>query len=313
MERHEKMLNGIVLLNKPVGYTSHDMVNLLRRILRVRKIGHTGTLDPNASGLLICCVGRSTRLARFFSGLEKTYRAVARFGITTDTMDAEGKIVEKFEDVVVDRIALENECNEMKGRMEQVPPMFSAVKIKGVPLYKLARKGITIERKARSITIFDNRVISVENDRASLEIRCSQGTYIRVLVDELGKRMGTGAFLESLIRTDIGPFSLEEAFSIEEIERFGFDTVALSPVKAMSFFSGLVLTERNSIDFINGQTIEFAEEMLIRQSAYEYPEELKQERFSVQSEKGEFLGIGLKLTNSRVKPEVVLAETTRSM
>ena len=208
---------GIVLIDKPLEFTSHDVVGKLRRKFNTKRIGHAGTLDPMATGLLVVAVGPATRFLQYLPLEPKVYRAVVRFGVTTDSYDSEGEIVSES---AVPRdldVQLHDVVPTMLGLQEQVPPMFSAVKVKGQPLYKLARQGIEIERKSRTINIGRMEILNIGEATVELEIECSGGTYVRTIAHELGQRLGCGAFLQSLVRTQIGRFSLNDAKSIDDI------------------------------------------------------------------------------------------------
>lgn len=213
----EKELVGLLLVNKEVGPTSHDIIDRLRKLTGIRKIGHAGTLDPFAEGLLLCFISRAaTKKIQGYMHLDKEYIATVRFGRKTDTYDIQGEVLEDTGGVVFDDfpIRLTQALKKFRGPLEQVPPMYSAIKVKGKKLYELAREGKTIERKPRSVVIEELKLIEVTNDQyplAVLKVRCSSGTYIRSLAYDLGEELGTGAFLEELIRTKIGKYSLENA------------------------------------------------------------------------------------------------------
>lgn len=230
-------LNGILIINKPPGMTSHDVVQVLRKILGVRKIGHTGTLDPSATGVLILCIGEATKIAQFLQGLPKEYLAEMIFGITTDTEDSQGKILSRVK-CDISREAVEKVLENFRGTIEQIPPMVSAIKVGGRPLYKLARQGKTIERKPRKVKIYQLELLKFEpalNPKASLRIVCSKGTYIRTLYADIGKKLGCGAHLSQLIRTRVGDFSLEQSHTLSEIEKLSKENklgeIIISPKK----------------------------------------------------------------------------------
>lgn len=211
---------GILNFLKPPGMTSHDCVDWARRVSGVKRIGHAGTLDPAAAGVLLLLVGSATKLSNAATNLPKTYRAEATFGVATDTGDAQGRIIEARA-VSLDTDALRREAAAMTGPQLQTPPMTSAVKVDGRKLYKLARKAVEIERPAREINIYALDIIEIFPDaphpRALLNIRCSRGTYIRTLIEDLGKRLGFPAHASFLIRTAVGPFRIEHAVPAEDI------------------------------------------------------------------------------------------------
>ena len=221
--------DGIINVYKEKGYTSHDVVAKLRGILHIRKIGHTGTLDPDATGVLPVCIGRATKVCELLTDHDKTYEAVAVLGITTDTLDTSGETL-TCREVNVTRNELEDVLTHFRGEIEQVPPMYSAVKINGKKLYEYAREGIEIERKKRKITIHELELLSYDEtdtrtaDEAmkkptfTIRVKCSKGTYIRTLIDDIGKMLGCGAAMDDLVRTEVGRFTLDQAVTLSEIE-----------------------------------------------------------------------------------------------
>ena len=210
-------MNGIILIDKPQGWTSHDVVGKLRGILHERRIGHSGTLDPLATGLLVVFIGRATRAAEFAEADRKEYIAGLRLGMSTDTQDITGRIISKETDIPDEpevRIAIER----FRGELEQIPPMYSAVKIGGKKLYELARKGESIERKPRHITIFGLEITGRSDNDYILDVVCSKGTYIRTLCHDIGAALGCGGCMSSLRRTKSGVFSVDNAYTIAEIQ-----------------------------------------------------------------------------------------------
>ena len=209
-------MNGIILVDKPMGFTSHDVVAKLRGILRERRIGHSGTLDPMATGLLVVFVGRATRAVEFAESHEKEYIAGLRLGIVTDTQDTTGAILETC-DKAVTIGGLSAVLPEFTGEIMQIPPMYSAIKVQGQKLYDLARSGVEIERTSRAITIKELEILGEEAEDFTLRVVCSKGTYIRTLCHDIGQRLGTGAAMSSLRRTVAGNFSISNAHTIDEI------------------------------------------------------------------------------------------------
>ena len=210
-------MNGIILIDKPQGWTSHDVVGKLRGILHERRIGHSGTLDPLATGLLVVFIGRATRAVEFAEADRKEYIAGLRLGMSTDTQDITGRIISKETDIPDEpevRIAIER----FRGELEQIPPMYSAVKIGGKKLYELARKGESIERKPRHITIFGLEITGRSDNDYILDVVCSKGTYIRTLCHDIGAALGCGGCMSSLRRTKSGVFSVDNAYTIAEIQ-----------------------------------------------------------------------------------------------
>lgn len=210
-------MNGILLVDKPEGFTSHDVVAKLRGILHERRIGHSGTLDPMATGLLVVFVGRATRAVEFAESHEKEYIAGIRTGITTDTLDITGTVLSTC-DRAVQTEAFAAVLPAFLDEQEQLPPMYSAIKIEGKKLCDLARKGVEVERKPRKIWIREIELLGRENGDFLLRVACSKGTYIRTLADDIGQRLGTGAALSALRRTRAGTFSVKDACTLTEIQ-----------------------------------------------------------------------------------------------
>ena len=209
-------MNGIILVDKPQDWTSHDVVAKLRGALHERRIGHSGTLDPLATGLLVVFVGRATRAVEFAEADSKSYIAGLRLGVSTDTQDITGNIL-RSSDAIATKEELEAAVSSFKGEIEQIPPMYSAIKLKGKKLYELARKGESVERKPRRITVSDIEIIGGSDKDYLLRIECSKGTYVRTLCSDIGDALGCGACMSSLRRTRAGVFSVEDAHSLTDI------------------------------------------------------------------------------------------------
>lgn len=225
-------LSGILLVDKPEGWTSHDVVGRLRRITGQRRIGHSGTLDPMATGLLVVFLGRATRAVEFAEGHDKSYTARLRPGLTTDTLDTTGKVL-KVSTERPTRAELESALKRFRGDIEQLPPMYSAIKQNGKKLYEIARAGGEVERKPRPVTIYRLECTGESEDGDfELEVECSKGTYIRTLCDDIGRELGCGACMSGLRRTRSGGFEVKDAHTLEEIERRGAQEYLL-PVDAM--------------------------------------------------------------------------------
>ena len=212
---------GVILINKPEGLTSHDVVDFIRKRFKIKKVGHAGTLDPMATGLLIILLGSFTKKSLYFSSLGKEYKTRMMLGISTDTGDKEGKIVkEKNLSDYKDKIGLIDDLlKDFTGEISQIPPMFSAKKIRGKKLYEFARRGISIQREPRRVMIDDIKIIKKDLPFIDLYIKCSKGTYVRQIATDVGERLGCGAHLVSLERIAIGGFSLEKAISTEELKK----------------------------------------------------------------------------------------------
>jgi len=211
-------VNGILLLDKSSGISSNNSLQRVKRIYNARKAGHTGSLDVPATGLLPICFGEATKISGYILGSDKKYYAKCKLGETTTTGDASGDLLEKKEFPAMKESELIKILTKFIGNIEQVPPMFSALKYRGVRLYKFAYKGITVERKARNIKIYDINLLNVENDYFEMEVFCSKGTYIRTLVEDIGIKIGCGAHVLTLRRKETGPFHELDSFTLEKIE-----------------------------------------------------------------------------------------------
>lgn len=211
------MINGIINIYKEAGFTSHDVVAKMRGILKQKKIGHTGTLDPDATGVLPVCVGNATGLCEFLTEKEKEYETVLLLGIDTDTQDIGGRVLSTG-DVECGEKEVRQAINSFLGRYLQIPPMYSALKVNGKKLYELARQGKTVERPARPVMIYGIEIQKIQLPRVFMRVRCSKGTYIRTLCYDIGQKLGCGAVMESLKRTQSGPFTLDTAVTLSQLE-----------------------------------------------------------------------------------------------
>lgn len=213
------MMDGVLNVRKEKGFTSHDVVAKLRGILHMKKIGHTGTLDPEAEGVLPVVLGKATRLVDMLTEKEKTYEALLHLGIETDTQDMTGTVLKELP-VTVTEEDVKKELESFLGEQQQIPPMYSALKVDGKKLYELAREGKTVERKARRIHIFGLDLLEIEPDgvHVHMRIHCSKGTYIRTLCHDIGEALGCGAAMEKLVRTQVGVFDIHEAMTLAEVE-----------------------------------------------------------------------------------------------
>ena len=235
---------GLILADKPVGPTSHRVVHLVRQGTGIRKVGHAGTLDPRASGLLVLCLGAATRLSEYISTSSKCYEAVVRFGAATRTYDGDGEVVSRSTEIP-SRAQVDAALQAFTGEIQQVPPPFSAVKVAGQRAYELARSGKEVDLGPRSVTIYVLRVRDYQPPDLALEVECSAGTYIRSLAHDLGERLGCGGYLSALRRTKAGPFSLDQAVTLDHLERAFVDGTWESyvhpPIEALPEFARLQL------------------------------------------------------------------------
>ena len=249
------MLNGFFVIDKPGGVTSHDIVAMVRRAIGQKKVGHTGTLDPFATGVLPVAVGEGTKTIQFLDESEKEYRAVLRLGIATDTQDLTGEVISERTWSHLEAGDLERLVPQFIGTLQQLPPMFSALKRDGVPLYKLARKGIEVERETREVEIHSLSFDWIRLPEACFTVRCSRGTYVRTLACDMGEALGCGAHLLELRRTRSGLFREEEALSIETLAASIRQQDLLFPLdRALSHLRALSLTEAGGKKVLNGVT-----------------------------------------------------------
>ena len=214
------MINGILNIYKEKGYTSHDVVAKLRGIVKQKKIGHTGTLDPDAEGVLPVCLGRATKVCDLLTDKDKVYETVLLLGIKTDTQDISGKVLEEKPTDALTEESVRKCIQKYIGEYEQLPPMYSALKVNGKKLYELARAGIEVERKTRRVVIHDIEVLDMELPRVHMRVHCSKGTYIRTLCHDIGIDLGVGGCMEELLRTQVSCFSLEDSLTLKQVEEY---------------------------------------------------------------------------------------------
>lgn len=302
-------MNGLIVIDKPAGITSHDVVARIRRILKTKRVGHTGTLDPFATGVMVILVGQATRLAQFLDKDEKEYEALVRFGFETDTGDRTGtptkysgltneETVTRLTDVDWDSI-----FRQFRGDIMQTPPMYSAKKVEGTKLYELARKGIEIERTAVPVTIHQlelvNRVESSDpHNTLRIRVSCSAGTYIRTLAEDIGRAVGVGAHLEELRRTRAGRFAIERAVTLEELEGSADPMARLIPMdEAVTHLSEVLLSEERAHKTKNGMSSRIFE-----------PQFADGDTIRMTGPDGELIAIGeYREADKSVQPKVVLS------
>lgn len=259
-----RRLDGVLLLDKSLGISSNRALQVARRLFNAEKAGHTGTLDPLATGLLPVCFGDATKFSGELLGANKCYMGTAQLGVSTDTADAEGKVLTRRA-VVVSRRDVEEAVAAFVGDIDQVPPMYSALKRFGKPLYEYARAGVEVERTSRRITIYEARLLdldaSLANERIVLEVRCSKGTYVRTLVSDIGEHLTCGAHLAALRRTEIGKFSVEQATSLEVLEAMTAeqrDALLLPPDALLSALTEARLGEADAAKLRQGQAVRWS-------------------------------------------------------
>lgn len=254
-------MNGIIVVDKPLGRTSHDMVYEMRRLTGIKKVGHTGTLDPMATGVLPVCIGKATKAADMLTLSDKAYTAELILGKTTDTQDAQGETLTECE-VTCSEAEIREVINSFVGEIEQIPPMYSAIKQNGKKLYELARQGIEVERKARRVTINSIDILKIDGLSVTIDVSCSKGTYIRTLCADIGEKLGVGAYMNTLRRTRTGCFSIEDSHTLEELKEIGaenalipldmifkeYPAVTLNPKQVKSVTNGVAMTYRDGIE-----------------------------------------------------------------
>lgn len=296
-------INGILLLNKPLGITSNGALQRIKHLFHAKKAGHTGSLDPMATGMLPLCFGEATKFSQFLLDSDKTYVVTAQLGICTTTGDREGTVT-TTNTVTAEQIArIESVLPQFLGSIEQVPPMFSAIKVHGKPLYELARKGIEIERKSRRITIYRiaGKNYDADKQQFTFEVHCSKGTYVRTLVEDIGRELGCGAHVAELCRTNVTPYDGYQVYSIDALEKIaeskgqsGLEACLLPVETSVSCYPGIKLSTSAAFYLRMGQAVRVA-----------LP--LNTSLVRLFSEDERFLGVGEVTADGRVKPLRLLA------
>lgn len=252
--------NGVIILNKPRGSSSHRMVSIVRRALNMKKVGHTGTLDPGATGVLPILVGTATRASDLLTAQDKRYRATILLGTVTDTLDTDGEIIAE-NPVTAAESDIRRAVSCFIGNIEQLPPMYSAVQVGGQRLYHLARQGIEIERKPRSVTIYSIEILSIDIPRVTIDVHCSKGTYIRTLAADIGDKLGCGACIEALMRTQSGDFLIENSITPEQLsalsEKGETESVIIPTDKLFPDYEAVQLDKKRADRVKNGVPIYF--------------------------------------------------------
>jgi len=298
--RHKgRNISGIVLLDKPLGITSNRALQIVKRLYKAAKAGHTGSLDPLATGLLPLCLGEATKVSGFLLDADKSYLATLKLGVKTSSADAEGDIIETRPVENYNKKQIKAAIENFLGDIEQVPPMHSALKVDGQPLYKLAHQGIVIERKSRSVHIFDIKVLRYEADEMDIEVHCSKGTYIRTLAEDIGEKLGCGAHLSALRRTASGPFDIEDSITLEELEQLteNADEEGFEKADSVLMPAEDALHDWESVDLSADATF-----YICRGQAVQVPNAPTDGLVRLFSEEKGFLGIGEILDDGRVKP-----------
>lgn len=295
-------IDGILLLNKPLGLSSNQVLQKVRHLFKANKAGHTGSLDPLATGMLPICFGEATKFSSYLLDARKSYRALLQLGKTSSTGDAEGEITSE-RPVEVAESQLEEVLKQFTGIIKQIPPMHSAVKIKGQRLYKLARKGKEIERAARKIEIHDLKLVAFNDDQICIDVVCSKGTYIRTLAEDIGEALNCGAFLASLERTGVHPFWQQRCYKIEELEEFAaIDSKSLTEI-LLPVSAALSDLPESILDDISVD--------LVKQGRAISVDSLRQlGLLKLVSENGQFIGIGEARGDGRILPKRLMNTAT---
>ena len=287
-------VHGILLLDKPEGLTSNAALQEAKRAFQAGKAGHTGSLDPIATGLLPLCFGEATKISSFFLNADKKYRSVFTLGIATDTGDAEGNELTRVGQVQIADELIADQLDRFRGMQEQVPPMYSAVKFQGQPLYKLARKGIEVERKPRRVTVYDLSFTRLDQTNIEVELHCSSGFYVRSLAHELGQKLGCGAHVSSLQRTGVGQFSLDDAISLDRVRQeknFSvLDSMLIPTDVSLKHLPGVNLSDDAAYYLCRGQPVKAAN---VPRNGW----------VRLYADEAGFLGVGKVLDDGRVAPK----------
>ena len=295
VKRVRRQVNGIILLDKPRGFSSNAALQKVRWLLNAEKAGHTGSLDPLATGVLPLCFGEATKFSQYLLDADKGYETLMQLGVITSTGDAEGEVLER-RPVTVGRPDIEALLPRFRGEISQIPPMHSALKRDGQPLYKLARAGEVVEREPRSVTIARLELLACEAEQARLAVDCSKGTYIRTLVEDIGQLLGCGAHVAELRRTKAGPFELAQTVSLEELEQAhaeggneALDRYLLPVDSGLQHWPLLQFSEHSAFYWLQGQPVRA-------------PEAPKFGMVRVQDHNGRFIGIGEVSEDGRIAP-----------
>ena len=291
----KREIDGVFLLDKPLGFSSNQALKKIQWLFNAKKAGHTGTLDPMASGLLPICLGEATKFSHRLLDANKSYIAIIHLGVTTSTGDQEGEVVSEKK-VALNEAQLKDTLKKFIGDMTQIPPMYSALKFAGKPLYEYAREGIEIERKSRLIKIYDIKLISIEESIITIEVDCSKGTYIRTLAEDIGETLGCGAHLKGLVRTQTGNFKLSDALTIEALEAMSMpsrEKVLLPTDALLEGLSSIKLTMAQTEAIKKGQSIDFISE--------------NDKEVRLYSASGQFVGVGQSDLQGRLFPKRLIA------
>lgn len=303
-KRHRgRAVNGILLLDKPAGVTSNGALQIVKRLYGAAKAGHTGSLDPLATGMLPICFGEATKFSQFLLDADKSYLVTAKLGVVTNTGDADGEVV-KQSPVNVDAATITAALMEFVGEIEQIPSMFSAIKHNGQPLYKLARQGIEVERKVRHVTIHRITVLDVRADEVDFEVACTKGTYVRTLVEDLGEKLGCGGHVQALRRLTAGPYPMERMLTLDQLDAIkeqgdfaALDQQLLPLSSSVADWRAVELSDNAAFYLLQGQAV----------MASDRPREGWVTLYQASDKR--FLGVGEILEDGRIAPRRLVAES----
>lgn len=293
-------IHGILLLNKPLQATSNGALQRVKRLFSAKKAGHTGSLDPLATGMLPICFGEATKICQYLLESDKYYSVTAQLGSRTTTGDAEGEVIETLPIPNFTRESLEKVCEQFKGVIEQIPPMFSAIKHQGQPLYKLARNGIEVERKPRAVTIHELELSEITETTFDIDVHCTKGTYIRTLVEDIGNVMGCGAYVSRLHRSAVAPYQQSPMYTFEQLE-------AIRDEEGLPGLRRLLLPLESSVQTFPAVKLSTSAAFYIKLGQpVMAPHELSKGLIRLFSDNGQFIGIGEMLDDGRVTPRRLL-------
>lgn len=285
-------MDGILIVNKPKGYTSHDVVNVIRKKLNLKKVGHTGTLDPNATGVLPILIGQATKISKYLIEHDKTYIAELKLGKKSNTGDEEGEIIETKTVPKLDEEKIKKVLDSFIGRQEQIPPIYSAVKINGKKAYEYARENKEVKLEPREIEIYNIKFLEYKDNVIKFEVACSKGTYIRVLCEDIAKKLGTVGLMQNLIRTQVDRFYMQNAVNIDEIDEKNICKEIISVENIFEKKTEIRLNEKKTELFLNGVKL-----------TYELPDDV----YRIY-DKTEFLGLGI-VSNNLLKRDVIVRKS----
>ena len=300
-KRVKRNINGVLLLDKPLGFSSNQALQKVKWLFKAAKAGHTGTLDPLATGLLPICLGEATKFAQYVTDADKTYIATVKFGVTTTTGDAEGEVI-ATNDVRFTRTKLEIACHTFLGEISQIPPMYSALKFEGRALYEYAREGVDIERQSRLVTIADITITEFDKDVATITVKCSKGTYIRTLAEDIGNALGSGAHLIGLRRIETAGYELADAITIEQLEQKIKDT----QIEALQ---SLLLPIDSAIAYLPALTLNAdAAHYMMQGQAVWVSGKIPNGEIRLFDENARFLGLGFLQDDGKIAPKRLMRD-----